>query len=111
MTRQPRVLLFALPLLLCHIYEASADLRVLESTTPGLPPGTVLLDDARLDIAAGAQIKLLRLPAATTVTITGPHTGTLADYERRPKSLWERWFGASTPAKDEPYGGVRGGKR
>lgn len=111
MTHQPRVLLLALPLLLCHIYEAHADLRVLESTAPGLLPGAVLLDDARLEIATGTQVKLLRLPAATTVTIIGPHTGTLADYENRPRSWWERWFGTTAPAKDEPYGGVRGGKR
>lgn len=66
-------------MLASHPVQA-ADLVVLESNTPALRAGQ-LVDDASLDLPAGATITVLSANGLST-TVTGPHSGALPAAEK-----------------------------
>lgn len=92
---------------------AVADYQVLESNAPSLLPGYTFANEAVVTVPAGATVKLLALPGGTVHVIVGPHQGSVASYQQRAPTWWERLFGydSKRQAPDDPYGGVRGGRR
>ncbi len=71
---------------------ARAELRVIESTVPGVSADAVFPDNAAFDVPAGKKIKLLKTPANTTHDIAGPYKGTLDAYKPG-CGLWDRLRG------------------
>ena len=59
---------------------AFADVKVLQSSVPDLPKGTVLKDEDVLDVPENKTVKVLILPSRVTKKIAGPYKGTAQDY-------------------------------
>ncbi len=60
---------------------ALAELRVVDSTAPGIAADAVFADGAVFDLAAGQKLKLLKTPGNSTHDIAGPYKGTLDAYQ------------------------------
>jgi hypothetical protein len=84
---------------------ARAELRVMESTAPGISVDAVFPDAADFDVPAGKKIKLLKTPANTTHDIAGPYKGTLETYKPG-CGMWDRFTGKCSQNTDV-VGGTR----
>ena len=84
---------------------AWAEIEVLESTVPAIKAGSVLKDDARLKLPAGATVRVLLRATGATKTLKGPFEGAVTAYKDG-RSWRNRLLG---PRKDpEPLvGGAR----
>lgn len=72
------VLTLAATLLATIQAPARADVLIVASTTPTLRPGTQIADAERLEIPAGAKVRVL-LPTGATLSITGPASRLVKD--------------------------------
>ncbi len=108
--RNTRVVWIAQLVLACWLLApggaARAELRVVESTVPGISKNAVFPDGATFDVPAGRKVKFLKTPGNTTHEITGPYQGSLADY--KPGCGWWDW--ARRRCGDRS-GNVEGGTR
>ena len=53
---------------------------MLGSNVPGLAKGSVLADDALLDVPRAKSVRVIMKPANVTKVIAGPYKGTAKDY-------------------------------
>jgi hypothetical protein len=59
---------------------ASADVRVTKSNVPTIAKGSILKDDAILDVPPNKTVKVLMEPSKVSKVIVGPYKGTAKDY-------------------------------
>ncbi len=59
---------------------AGADVRITKSDVPAITKGSVLNDDAVLDVPANKKVKVLLEPSKVSKVIVGPYKGTAKDY-------------------------------
>ncbi len=87
--------------------QARAELRVMESTVPGIARDAAFPDGATFDVPAGRRIKFLKKPGNTTHEIVGPYRGSLAHYQAG-CSFWDSARGRCGDRNDDVEGGTRG---
>ena len=71
---------------------AAADILIVSSTTPELKPGMQLADSARLDVPAGAKVRVL-LPSGATLQINGASSRLVKEITRGEplvESVWAK---------------------
>jgi hypothetical protein len=84
----------------------------MKSDVPELKKGTVLKDDAVLDIPEKKSVKVLLLPSNVTMSIAGPYKGLAKDYApsalpslaKPAKSLDTGTFLGTRASEDAPKG-------
>jgi hypothetical protein len=80
---------------------AGAELRVTESTVPGIAIDASFPDNAVFDVPAGKKLKFLKSPTNSTHEMTGPYKGTLGAYT--PGCSWLDWAtGTCSHPSDQP---------
>ncbi len=83
---------------------ARAELRVLESTVPGIASDAFFADEAIFDVPAGKKIKFLK--GSATYEIVGPYKGALANY--KPGCGWWAWAKGECARNADAAGATRG---
>ncbi len=90
--------------LLASLTVAHAGVEILNSTLPQYKPGSVLEDETRFDLPAGAEMRVLMTATGATKTMKGPYEGTAGDYKER-RSWWRRFWNRRD--KEPIVGGTR----
>jgi hypothetical protein len=103
-----------LTLILLH-GSASAKIKVIQSSTPGLEENLTLAETEIVEVPKDAVVTVLQTPECRTLEIKGPYRGTIADYLQqqrgfweRANSFWERITGSASPKPGAPSGATRG---
>lgn len=112
------VMTFIVALSLGHLAfgdQAMAKMRVLESSAPDIAVNSEIADDTRIDLPENTAIAILKIPECKALEITGPYSGTVADYLdkkrgiwTRVQDLWKRLVGDTDSKSGLSIGGTRG---
>ena len=86
--------------------SAHADVEVKKSSSPSFKVGARYGETSQLSVPAGGEVEFFKLPTGPTYTVTGPYTGTLADYTN-PCPWWKSAVGSCKEAAPAT-GGTRG---
>jgi hypothetical protein len=85
---------------------ARAEVEVKKSSTPSFKVGARYGETSQLSVPGGSEVEFFKLPTGPTYTVTGPYTGTLADYTN-PCPWWKSAVGSCKEAPPTT-GGTRG---
>ncbi|HZV21571.1 MAG TPA: hypothetical protein VE986_08510 [Hyphomicrobiales bacterium] len=95
--------------------SASAKIRVIQSSTPGLEANSTLSETEIVDVPKDAVVVVLQTPECRALEIKGPYRGTIADYLQqrrgfweRAHALWDRITGGAADKSGSPSGATRG---
>jgi len=84
---------------------AAAELRVTESTVPGIAIDASFPDNAVFDVPAGKKLKFLKTPVNSTHEMSGPYKGTLDAYT--PACGWIDWATGKCSRPSDQAGATR----
>lgn len=70
--------------------HAIADILIVSSNAPELRPGMQIADDARIEIPAGAKVRVM-LPSGATLSINGPATRAVKDVTKGEPIVEKVW--------------------